>query len=396
MDTLFDFRTVLLVGAFTTAIGLLTLIALERMYRPAASAIRWYAMAMAVMMLGLAGISFRGMIPPWLSYFGTNWLISIGAMMCWEGTRRLFGRAPSPLWRLGTLTALVTALWLGLGNDPGDVRPRMLALSLLQAIFFSAAALVAASSPEAGRQRYVRTLAVFFAGFCALHLIRAVMALAGSGPMSDGVMVPDPRFGGIGLLFALSPIVLVQIIQMMLHGRVAGDLHRRATTDELTGLNSRGHFFELAARRMEFERERGRRSFLLMIDLDHFKSVNDRFGHSVGDRALQHAARVLDRAVQPHGLMGRYGGEEFCALISTADASKAGRIIDSIRQTLEQRPFVAGLLKIPLTASIGAVPVDRPSSLERMLLHADQCVYQAKTTGRNRVVGFGDELTEPV
>lgn len=126
------------------------------------------------------------------------------------------------------------------------------------------------------------------------------------------------------------------------------------------------------------------------------KSVNDRFGHAVGDRALRHAAAVLKKALKNAGLLGRYGGEEFCALIRSCSDADANRTIDELRRALEAAPMRAGAATIVLTASIGAVPVDDSESLERLLVHADQCVYQAKTEGRNRVVRLGEMMAEPV
>jgi diguanylate cyclase (GGDEF)-like protein len=395
MTALFDLRTIFLVGACTTALGAMAFMGLARMYRPAATAMRHYALALVAMAIGLTLLALRGAgLSDWLSYGGTNWLVSVGIVLTTDATLRLFGRTP-PLWLfVGQVTGLA-ALWGWLGSDPDAVGERVLATSAVQFVWVAVCVHAIRRSDAYGHQPYVRTLATFFAGYAMVHLLRGIATLMGVHSAAGGVFAPSPAQVGFGLLFALSPIALAMIVQMMLHARISGELHRRATTDELTGLHSRRHFFELSRERLRGRRAAGAVHHLLMIDLDHFKSVNDRFGHSVGDRALRHAARVLKKALKNSGLLGRYGGEEFCALIRSSSHADANRTIDELRRALEAAPLRAGPSTIVLTASIGAVPIDDAESLERVLVHADYCVYRAKTEGRNRVVRSGEMLAEP-
>lgn len=395
MTALFDLRTIFLVGACTTALGAMAFMALARMYRPAATAMRHYALALVAMAIGLTLLALRGAgLSDWLSYGGTNWLVSVGIVLTTDATLRLFGRTP-PVWLfVGQVTGLA-ALWAWLGSDPDRVGERVLATSVVQFVWVAVCVHAIRRSDAYGHQPYVRTLATFFAGYAMVHLLRGIAALLGVNSAAGGVFAPSPAQVGFGLLFALSPIALAMIVQMMLHARISGELHRRATTDELTGLHSRRHFFELSRERLRQAHAADTVHHLLMIDLDHFKSVNDRFGHSVGDRALRHAARVLKKALKNSGLLGRYGGEEFCALIRSSSHADANRTIDELRRALEAAPMRAGPATIVLTASIGAVPVDDAESLERVLVHADYCVYRAKTEGRNRVVRSGEMLAEP-
>jgi len=395
MTTLFDMRTIFLVGACTTTLGGLAFLGLQRMYRPAAAALRRFALAMAAMALGLALLALRGALPDWLSYVGTNLLVSVGAVLTVDATMRMFGRMSSRRLLAAQLAALA-ALWIWLGDDPAQVRERIIATSVVQCSWVFAGALTIRRSDVWGRQRYVRTLAAFLVFYGGVHLMRGIAVVFGAPTLAGGVFAPSSAQVLFGLLFALSPIALAMIVQMMLHARISGELHRRATTDELTGLHARGHFFELSRERLRAHRAPGVVHHLLMIDLDHFKSVNDRFGHSVGDRALRHAARVLKATLRNSGLLGRYGGEEFCALIRSESDSDAHGTIDGLRKALEGTPLHTGQATIHLTASIGVVPVNDAESLERVLVHADHCVYRAKTEGRNRVVRSGEILAEPV
>ncbi len=392
--SLFDLRSIFLVGACTAALGCFTFIALQPMYRRAMAPLRRYAAAMAAMAAGLALLSFRGEIPSWPNHVGTNALVSIGVVILADATMRLFGRR-QPAWLLAAQIAAMVALWAWLGDAPEDNQWRLLAMSAVQALWSGAIAWMIARTDAYGRQRYVRTLAWTFGIYAMAHVLRAVLVLQ-SDHAAGGTLAPGVGKTAFVLFFSLMPIALALIIQMILHARVSGELHRRATTDELTGLHTRGRFFDLSRERLRRPDSAGLVHHLLMIDLDHFKSVNDRFGHSIGDRALRHAARVLRSTMQPSGVLGRYGGEEFCALIRSADHDEAEQTIDGIRKALEAAPMRAGQVTIELTASIGAVPIADAESLERVLVHADHCVYRAKTEGRNRVVRYGEMLGEPV
>lgn len=392
----FDLRTIFLVGGCTAAVGAMAFEGLARMYRPAAAAMRRYALALAAIGFGMSLIALRDLgLPAWLGYIGMNWLQSAGIVLAADATLRLFGRE-QPGWLLAGQLAGLAALWTWLGSDPASAAERIVATSVLH-FAYAALCVHAIRGAVAWREQpYARTLATFFAGYALVHLLRSAASMIGVPASAGSVFAPTPAQIGFVLAFALSPIALAMIVQMMLHARISGELHRRATTDELTGLYSRRHFFELSRARLRGSRAAGSVHHLLMIDLDHFKSVNDRFGHAIGDRALRHAAAVLKKALKNAGLLGRYGGEEFCALIRSGSDDDANRTIDELRRALEAAPMRAGTATIGLTASIGAVKVDDGESLERLLVHADQCVYQAKTGGRNRVVSLSEMMAEPV
>jgi two-component system, cell cycle response regulator len=161
-------------------------------------------------------------------------------------------------------------------------------------------------------------------------------------------------------------------------------LRRDSQTDPLTGLlNRRSLHAEVLSRC-----EAGERFGLLFMDLDHFKSVNDRFGHEMGDRVLVAVASVLKTALRPGDVVGRYGGEEFVAVVAGAGPESARLVAERLRLAIEAMlPPKGGPTK--LTISIGTTVFDPRQSDERSdeLLHrADMALYAAKRTGRNRVV----------
>jgi len=395
MNDPFDLRTVYLVGSCTTMLAVLTFVALHRMYARALPALHAYALAMLCTAMALGLGALRDSLPEWAGFIASNALVSVGSILVFEGTRRLFGKATPQAW-LAVPIAATTLLWIWFGNAPAEVRLRVLTMSAMQFAFSAATAFVIFRASEFGRLPYVRALFVFFVTFGGVNLARGLHTLFNTQVLRDSVFAANPLQLAFVVCFALSPIAFALLIQMVLHARISSELHRRATTDDLTGLLSRGHFFDLVREELEQASNSSRVRHLLMIDLDHFKSINDVHGHSAGDTALQHAARVLQAALGNHGLLGRYGGEEFCALIVSNSPAAAEYIVERMHKALESAPLLIDGERLRLTASIGTVPVAGPDTLERALVLADQCVYRAKTEGRNRVVRFGVAEAEPV
>lgn len=169
--------------------------------------------------------------------------------------------------------------------------------------------------------------------------------------------------------------------------RLEADLVRLATIDSLTNICNRHHFLERAEQEIQRVRRYGRAGMaLLMMDLDHFKEINDRHGHEAGDKVLSEmAARVLDM-LRESDVMGRLGGEEFAVLLVETGNGEAVQVAERLRATLAQSPVLAAGRAIGYTLSIGVAslsPADQ--GVEDLLRRADQALYQAKRLGRNRV-----------
>ena len=162
----------------------------------------------------------------------------------------------------------------------------------------------------------------------------------------------------------------------------AREMARRADTDALTGIANRQGFNEAIAR--EFARARRFRHPLAMVlvDLDHFKRVNDRFGHQVGDQVLVGAARMLSARVRESDFVARWGGEEFAVIASVTDAAGATRLAEKLRALME----VTHLGPVDaITASFGVAEMRPDDTVESMVRRADEALYQAKSGGRNQV-----------
>jgi diguanylate cyclase (GGDEF)-like protein len=168
--------------------------------------------------------------------------------------------------------------------------------------------------------------------------------------------------------------------------RHAEALERLATTDELTGIWNRRHFLTLAeAPWRSFVRERAPLA-LLVLDLDEFKSINDRFGHNVGDAVIEHVAAVCRAVKRDADVLARFGGEEFVLLLPDTSGAAAVAFAEVLRRRIEAEPRGVDGDFLRITTSIGVAEADAAmASLGDLIKRADQALYDAKREGRNRV-----------
>jgi len=166
------------------------------------------------------------------------------------------------------------------------------------------------------------------------------------------------------------------------------ELRRLASIDELTGVANRRWFTAMASRELERCRRFNHQLALLMIDVDHFKRVNDTRGHAVGDDVLKAFTRVLEGNLRSVDLLGRLGGEEFAVVLPESDQKAAGHTAERLRAAVEALafPFEDGTT-LKITTSVGiAILASVGETLDSLLARADTALYTAKREGRNRVV----------
>jgi len=166
--------------------------------------------------------------------------------------------------------------------------------------------------------------------------------------------------------------------------RLELELHRLATTDSLTGLLNRRAFFERSQPIIETARRYGQACSLLMIDVDHFKAVNDRYGHHVGDHVLRSLADRLGDVLRQVDIVARIGGEEFAALLPQTDVAAATMAAERLRELCGGLAIAAGF-EARVSVSVGVAQWRSGESLEHLMERADAALYRAKREGRNRV-----------
>jgi diguanylate cyclase (GGDEF)-like protein len=169
------------------------------------------------------------------------------------------------------------------------------------------------------------------------------------------------------------------------NARLFSQVRRLATIDGLTGLYNRNHFFAEADKQLQIAQRYRRPVAAIMVDVDHFKRINDSFGHPVGDEVIRVVGARLRAAARECDVLGRYGGEEFALLVPETGAS-ATVLAERLRQIVCAEPVATTVGPIEVTISVGMAYVDSGGHhLGQLLAQADAALYEAKQNGRNRV-----------
>ena len=209
-----------------------------------------------------------------------------------------------------------------------------------------------------------------------------LLVLQRSGPNQGGILTT--LFNN--LLIAL----LITLVVLWLANLTIGDYQRRlellATTDRLTGQLNRTAFDPLFADLTQSALRRGEALSALLVDIDHFKAINDSQGHPVGDRAIQHVCERMSARIRRSDQLFRWGGEEFLVLLPACEPEAAERMAWDLCLAMRDQPLCDDQLQIPITVSIGLTGWQAGEDQHALLARADRALYQAKQAGRDRVV----------
>ncbi len=182
------------------------------------------------------------------------------------------------------------------------------------------------------------------------------------------------------------PAVLVALNDISHRKKLEAELFHQASYDELTGVSNRRYFLMQAEQEMRRARRFGRAMALLMIDIDHFKPINDKFGHASGDAVLSAFVKISLESLRQSDIMGRLGGEEFGVILPETGMNAALDVANRLRQHLSERPIVTPKATVKCTVSIGVTQLrEGDSTIDDVLARADEALYRAKDNGRDRV-----------
>ena len=188
------------------------------------------------------------------------------------------------------------------------------------------------------------------------------------------------------MALALLPLSVASVVFAIINERLSQQLRARALSDDLTGALSRRGLRELGERMLALQAHRPSMLAVLMLDIDHFKQVNDEFGHQVGDDVLRHVTQVIRERLRPDALLSRYGGEEFIVLLPVQSQPEAAAAAERLRALVENALCSTKFGKVRVTVSIGVSLHEPHRSLDQDISQADAHLYEAKRQGRNRVV----------
>jgi diguanylate cyclase (GGDEF)-like protein len=315
--------------------------------------------------------------PLWSAVGGV--LMPFQAGLMWKAARAIDAKS-APL-----VIALVGPAFVGLGNVVPVLRDVTASLSLVvgAAYFLAAATSLALGRKERLTARW--PLITFTIVQAAFYLIGTYSTFSGRTGQ-DGVPSIMSLFGAIyfeSIIFALGSCVFILAL-VKERNEAAGTMAAR--TDSLTGIANRSGFMERAGRVLLRCRHDGAPASVMMFDLDRFKTVNDRYGHAVGDAVLRKFCEVAATALRPNDVFGRIGGEEFAVVLPASSIEAAHARADRIRIAFAASCHFIGNNRVDATVSCGLTAgATGEETLDALLEESDSALYLAKTEGRNRV-----------
>ncbi|WP_127347228.1 GGDEF domain-containing protein [Pseudidiomarina mangrovi] len=336
---------------------------------------RYWAFSCWVFVLAGIFVAARNFIDqPWLTYWLADLLLISAPLLALLGILQFFQKPLLHAARISVAVLLSSAVMLALVID--ELRYLTSFASLVIAGCFISGAWLVRYQPS----RSNLSLHLLFWVYVAHALVmvgQAVFMLVGITEWFHAAVVSH-------IILTTATALLFPLLTFV---QREDSLARLAHLDDLTQLSNRRAFFTEAPLLLELAYANQDNVSLMMIDLDHFKAINDQHGHAVGDRCLRWVARRLKAELREHDLIGRIGGEEFAVLLGKADHARAQAIGERLCQRIHASPYRHGDTMIALSISIGGVWAGTTArSLQALLADADQALYSAKQAGRNQLV----------
>ena len=237
---------------------------------------------------------------------------------------------------------------------------------------------------EGNHKPFIDTLAGFSYAALAVLVFIVILDFLLKGHTAASFHVRPPHTIYMGVLAIVAEGMLFSLFLLIVGERLNRDLKVQATHDPLTGLYNRRAFEEIAVHEISGCERTGSPLAIAMFDIDHFKQINDQFGHSAGDSVLKAAAEVLTHSMRDEDFLCRWGGEEFCALLPRASREQVQEVAQRVLQAFRDADIQVRGKKIPITVSIGVASSDGASRPFLGLVEAaDAALYRVKQNGRN-------------
>ncbi len=376
-----DVNTLFMVTIYVEAIlGLLLLFAWIQ--NSSIHAVAWWGFSDLMRALSVVLFGLHGSIPDIVSIDLANAILFTSFAMTWTGARLFDGRSIHPLGLVGG-----AALWLIFCRLPGVMELTDVRVLFSSAIIATYTWLTAYEFWRGRSEPLVSRWPAIFMLFAhgSLFLLRTPLArMLPWSPTND-------VFGSVWLTVLsfealLFTIAIAFILLAMAKERTEFRHKTAAMIDPLTGIANRRAFLSEGTAIVKRQSQEGRPGAVLLIDLDHFKSINDRFGHAIGDRVLQVFAESASSNIRKTDIIGRLGGEEFAAVLYDVDRERALIMAERIRSVFAAAAVEIDGRPVMATVSVGMVfNEDATFDVSDLLAQADQALYHAKERGRNRV-----------
>ncbi|HKR77103.1 MAG TPA: GGDEF domain-containing protein [Rhodanobacter sp.] len=380
-----DLATIALFGALQALLLAPLLLAATRAYAGVArTSLRIWGTVLLLQVVGWILMGLRGQVSDWLSIVLANGVLMISYAGTAYALRLLLG-AP----RRRVLLAAIGAIgWLGIawfGVVVPDYRMRVYIATLALGAYLLLLVWPLRHALRRGGSTAQRVMLLVLLG-ALLGWCARLGDLAFHPATAAGLLAYSPANAAQMIYSAVEPALASIGFLLMYNEAVQAELHRLARTDPLTGTLNRLALDEEAQRLFRQAEEQAGELATLMIDADHFKAINDRFGHAGGDRVLAALATCIGGHLRASDVLGRAGGEEFLVLLPDTDAAGAGALAERMRQQVARlRPLLGGEAQT-ITISIGvAARLPQDHHADALIHRADRALYTAKRAGRNRV-----------
>ena len=393
----FDPRTAILIGALVTwlIVGML-LLSWRSLPRGVWPSLRWWLVGIALHPIGLVLVALHASVPGWQT-IGLGAMSLAAGFSCMAIALRSFYGLPQRRLRLVVISLMVgvAAVWFTLFQP--HLQARIIIEHVLLAVLIgsSARAVFRRGGPSGRVPRITGTL---FALVTVLVLWRAAVEAVWPSVPASLLAVSLVNIACIGGLLFLPQLATVGFL-LMCTERAQKLLERTARVDYLTGIYNRRAIDDLARRAISAARRHGIPLAILIVDVDHFKRVNDEHGHECGDNALVEVVRRMREIVRQEDLVGRQGGEEFVVVMPDIDLTSAEAAAERLRRGFCDQPMTLDdgehVVEMPLTISIGVAALE-PSDQQfsHLLRRADRALYAAKAAGRNRVMVADGQMSQ--
>jgi len=377
---LFDLRTVILMSSVMPGLMAIALFSLARSFPQNIRGVRHWASGALVVSVSVLLLAFRGSVPDWLSILVANCGIVFGTGLGLVGTQHLYGCRPS--WRFVSLLLFIAAagmIWLWLVHP--SVAGRTVVITGVLALLYGTHGVVML---RLGRpSRMALFVGALLLAECAVAGARCISVALATRGLPD-LFHPEwmqTFYLTAGAAFSLFVTVGLLLIAME---RLRTQLERQSYCDPLTGLLNRRALALAFEEERELAKRNGGMLSMLLIDLDHFKRVNDEHGHDTGDNVLIDFAERASAAMPPSAYLTRWGGEEFAVLLPALSLQKAHELAEVIRTRIAEPGITAPGIRY--TCSIGvACLAAAEATIQQLARDADNALYHAKHLGRNRV-----------
>jgi diguanylate cyclase (GGDEF)-like protein len=376
-----DVNTLFMVTIYVEAIlGLLLLFAWVQ--NTSIKAVAWWGFAHLLRAASVVLFGMYGSVPDLISIDLANAMLFTAFAVTWTGARVFDGRPAEPVYMVTGAVLWLLICRLPILAEAVDARV-LIASGIITTYTWLTAFEFWRGRDEQLVSRWPAIFMLFAHG--ALFLLRtplvAVLPWSVTSQMYGSVWLTVLSFEA--LLFTIS---IAFILLAMAKERTELRHRTAAMVDPLTGIANRRSFLQEAALIAKRHIADPRPTAVLVIDLDHFKSINDRFGHALGDRVLELFSETARQSIRSSDLIGRLGGEEFAAVLYDTNRDKAMAVADRIRESFAQASLEVDSRPVGATVSIGLVHCQEAVlDVPQLLAQADQALYYAKERGRNRV-----------